>query len=167
MNRFSRTILLAGLFAGAVDLFAAYVVQFIKTGQFSSKLLHYIAGGAIGLQSAMKGGFRIGLAGLFLHFLIAVVFTLFYFLLYPKLRLQRSNPFLMGLIYGLFVNSVMTFLVLPLSRLPQSKAPFNLQDFLINGLVLSLALGIPVALSANRFYARQWKQENVHEALPL
>lgn len=152
MNRFFRTVLLTGLFVGVTDLIAAYVTQFVKTGQFADKMLYYIAGGALGLDVSMKGGFWIGLLGLFFHFFIAFAFTLFYFLIYPKLKLQRFNKYFLGIVYAIFVNQAMALLILPLSKLPPDKASFDLPDLLISWAVLGLVLGMPIAISAHRFY---------------
>jgi len=158
MKRFFRTVILTGLFVGATDLIAAYVTQFIKTGKFADKMLYYIAGGGLGLETSLKGGFWIGLLGLFFHFFIAFAFTLFFFLIFPKLKFLWYNKYLVGLLYGLFVNLVMTLVVLPLTALPANKAPFDLKEFLIGGLVLGIALGIPIAWSAYKYYGVESKQ---------
>ena len=158
MKRFFRTVILTGLFAGATDLIAAYVTQFIKTGKFADKMLYYIAGGGLGLETSLKGGFWIGLLGLFFHFFIALAFTLFFFLIFPKLKFLWYNKYVVGLLYGLFVNLIMTLVVLPLTALPANKAPFDLKEFLIGGLVLGIALGIPIAWSAYKYYGVESKQ---------
>ena len=77
MNRFFKTVLLTGLFVGTTDLLAAYITQWIKTGKFADRMLHYIAGGALGLETSMKGGNGVAFLGLFFHYFIAFAFTLF------------------------------------------------------------------------------------------
>ena len=153
MKPFFKTVLFTGLLVGVTDLAAAYVTQFIKTGKFADKMLYYIAGGAMGLGESLKGGFWIGLLGLFFHFFIAFAFTLLFFMLYPKMKLLRYNPYITGILYGLFVGAVMTFVILPLTALP--SGPFDLKGALIGWTVLGVVLGIPIAVSASLYYRRK------------
>jgi hypothetical protein len=150
MKPFFKTVLLTGLFVGATDLIAAYVNSYIKTGKFAGKMLQYIAGGALGLDKSMKGGFGIGLIGLFFHFFIAFSFTLLFFLLYPRLKFLRYNIYLTGFFYGWLVGTIMTFIILPLTALPPG-APFSAKAF-IGWSILGTVLGIPIAWSARRYY---------------
>jgi len=161
MKSFFRTVILTGLFVGATDLIAAYVTQFIKTGKFDDKMLYYIAGGGLGLEISMKGGFWIGLLGVFFHFFIAFAFTLFFFLIFPKLKFLWYNKYVVGLLYGLFVNKFMAWVVLPFTALPPNKAGFNFKEFLVGGLVLGIVLGIPIAWSAFKYYGVESKQKGI------
>jgi len=86
----------------------------------------------------------------FFHYFIAFSFTLFFFLVYRKFKLSSVNPYLMALLYGLFVWAVMNLIVLPLSLLPSS--PFSLQKTIVDMLILSVMIGLPVSLSAQRFF---------------
>ena len=45
---FTKTVILTGLLVGTLDLTAAYISQWIKTGSYSAGMLKYIAGGALG-----------------------------------------------------------------------------------------------------------------------
>lgn len=152
MKRFLKTVVFTGLIAGTADLTAAYVDQLIKTGKFADKMLYYIAGGGLGLETSMKGGFWIGFLGLFFHYFIAFAFTLFFFIIYPRLQFQKVNKFLLALLYGPFVGLFMKFIVLPLTRLPRS--PLVLQKAWIGWLILSVAIGLPAAISAHRYYKK-------------
>ena len=62
----------------------------------------------------------------------------------------QGNKYLTGFFYGQFVGMFMAFVVLPLSALPPS--PFKLGNALISWTVLSVAIGIPVAMMTNKFY---------------
>lgn len=158
MKSFWKTVLLTGLLVGTTDLIAAYIDQFIKTGKFADKMLYYIAGGALGLETSMQGGFGIGLLGLLFHYFIAFSFTVLFFLLYRALKFSDLNmPSLVaiGLLYGPFVGSCMRFIILPLSKLPQND--FDFGKALIGWLVLGVVLGIPIAVSARRFYETSQK----------
>jgi hypothetical protein len=156
MKAFWTRVLLTTLVVGTADLIAAYIDQFVKTGKFADKMLYYIAGGGIGLETSMQGGFWIGLLGLLFHYFIAFSFTLLFFLVYPRLKLQylsRPTLYILGFLYGPFIGLFMKFIVLPLTRLPQS--PFVFQKAIIGWIILSIAIGIPVAISARAYYAKR------------
>jgi len=146
-----KRVVVTGLIAGVLDLLAAYIHQYIKTGQFADKMLHYIAGGALGLEKSMQGGVGTQLLGLFFHFFIAFAFTLLFFLIYPRIKLQAFNPYIVGFLYGPIIGATMTFVVLPLSNLP-SRKEFVLLNALTGWAILGVAVGLPVAISAARYY---------------
>lgn len=150
MKGLVRRILLTALFVGTTDLAAAYINQFIKTGKFADKMLYYIAGGALGLETSMKGGFAIGLLGLIIHYFLALTYTLLFFMIFPRIRLLSYNKYVVGFLYGVLVGAFMTFVVLPLTRLPTS--PFVFQKAVEGWIILGVALGIPIAMSAYKFY---------------
>jgi hypothetical protein len=150
MNRFWKAVILTWLFVGTLDLTAAYVSQWIKTGKFASKLLQYIAGGVIGLDRSLQGGNAVEFLGLFIHYLIAFCFTLFFFWIFPKVKVLHFNKWVVGALYGIFANLVVWLVINLFSQLPGS--PFILSNFLVPWLILILALGIPIAYNAYRFY---------------
>jgi hypothetical protein len=156
MNRFWKTVLLTSLFVGITDLILAYSMQFAKTGKFADKMLYYMAGGALGLETSMQGGFWIGLLGLAFHFFIAFSFTLLVFILFPKLKMQSLNIYWLlavGMLYAPFVNCFMRYIVLPLTRLPGQK-PLDIQKELIGWIIFGIVFGIPIFLSASGYYKR-------------
>lgn len=150
MRSFWKTTLLTGLLVGTTDIIAAYISVWSRSGAFPSKMLHYIAGGALGLERSMAGGVGIAILGLLFHYFIAYSWTLFFFLILPRVKFLSFNKYIVGLLYGPFVGSIMTFVILPLTPLPPSS--FNLQGALIGWLILGVVLGIPIAVSAYRFY---------------
>jgi hypothetical protein len=150
MKAFFKATLITGLLAGTADLTAATISVWIRTGNFPSSLLHYIAGGALGLETSMAGGAGIALLGLFIHYFIAYSWTLFFFVIFPYVRFLSFNKYLAGLLYGVFVGAMMTFVVLPLTRLPD--APFVLQRALLAWAILAVALGLPIAIRVYKFY---------------
>lgn len=145
-----KTVLLTGLFVGTTDIIAAHLHQYFITGIFSDKILLYIAGGALGLETSMQGGLWMALLGLLFHFFIAFSFTLFFFLIFPYIKILSINRYLIGLLYGFFVGFTMSFIVLPLTRLPSS--PFVFEKALVGWIILGVALGIPIAASAYKYY---------------
>jgi hypothetical protein len=153
MRSFSKVVLLTALFVGTTDLIAAYLSQYIRTGKFADKMLHYIAGGALGLERAMQGGYWIGLLGLLFHYFIALSFTLLFFIAFPFLKLLSVNKYLLGLLYGIFVGAFMSFIVLPLTALP--SAPFQFKEAIVGWGILAVVLGVPISISGNNFYRKQ------------
>ncbi len=150
MKPFVKAALLTGLLAGTSDLIAAILVTWVRSENFPSRILHYIAGGLLGLETSMEGGFMVAVLGLIIHYFIACAWTLLFFILFPKLKFKAINKYLIGTIYGVFVGMMMTFVILPLTRLPQT--PFQLQNAIIGWLILSVALGLPIAIRAYNFY---------------
>jgi len=161
MKPFFKTVLLTGLFVGVTDLLAAHIDYYVKNGKYASKMLHYIAGGALGLERSMQGGTGVALLGLLFHFFIAFSFTMLYFLLYPRLKFLRHNPYITGFFYGWFVGLAMKFVILPFTALPSS--PFQWKAF-IGWSILGIVLGIPIAWSAKRYYRHYGQTRPVHSS---
>ena len=150
MSRFFKTVLLTGLFVGTTDLVSAYITQWIKTGQFADKMFNYMAGAAIGLDSSMQGGNAAALLGLCFHYFIALAYTLFFFWIFPKIRILSFNKYLVGMLYAVFVNLTMNQGILRLTRLP--RWTFSLPHAYIDWVILGAIFGIPIAWNAYKFY---------------
>ena len=150
MKPFFKTVLLTGLFVGVTDIIAAHVSTWIQSGNFPTRVLQYIAGGALGLESSMKGGLGIALLGLFFHFFIATWWTFVFFVALPKLKFLQFNKYVVGFFYGWFVGACMSFIVLPLSALPDN--PFVFSKAIVGWSILGAVLGIPIAISAYKYY---------------
>jgi hypothetical protein len=153
MSTFTKTVILTGLFAGTTDLVSAFVTIFIKTGKFPEQMFNYIAGGALGLGTALKGGTLIALLGLFFHYFIAMSFTLLFFLLLPRAKFLYYNKYLVGMLYAVFVDLVVGRLILPLTPLP--GGPFSLTHAYISWIVLGVLFGIPIAWNAYKYYGAE------------
>ncbi|MBL7698320.1 MAG: hypothetical protein JNK79_09185 [Chitinophagaceae bacterium] len=151
MNRFVKFILVTGLIAGTLDIIGAFILQYFRSGKISITLLNYIAGGWLGVEKAMKGGTGAALLGLLSHYFIATCFVTFFFLLYPRIKILRFNAIVIGLLYGLFIDTVMSRIVLPLSAL-NTHPDFNLTRFLTNSLVVGIAVGVPAAIASRKYY---------------
>ncbi|MES2796039.1 MAG: hypothetical protein V4683_08740 [Bacteroidota bacterium] len=147
---FWKAILKAGFWAGSIDLVVAHLHQFIKTGHFPEKLLHYIAGGALGLENGMAGGIGSQLLGILIHYFIAFSFAILFFMIAPKLFALKINKYLLGIIYGIMVGAVMTFLILPFTQLPQT--PFIFSKSIVNWLILAFAFGLPLSILAYKYF---------------
>jgi hypothetical protein len=158
MKPFFKSVLLTTLFVGTTDLLLAYTSQFGKTGNFPEKMLLYIAGGAFGPENTLKGGVGTEFIGLFFHFLISFLFTLFFYLVYPVVRKFVQNIYLTGILYAVFVGTVMNFIVLPLSKTPPGD--YILSRAFLGWILLGIVFGIPIVYFCKKFYeARRMRSE--------
>lgn len=139
-------VLIAGLIAGTLDILAAII---ILAGGNAVGTLKYIASGVFG-KAASEGGYEMAALGLLFHFIIALSWTAAFFLLYPKLPFLKWNKWFNAAAYGLIIQTLMSFVVLPLTQIPQR--PFNWVSFLENAVILIFSIGLPVSLMADRFY---------------
>jgi len=76
---------------------------------------------------------------------------LFFFLIYPKLKLQSWNRVITAVLYGIFIWIIMNRLVVPMSN--ASVSAFNLKQAVIAALILIAAIGLPLSFIAHRFYS--------------
>jgi predicted permease len=150
MNRFWKAVILTWLFAGTMDLTAAYISQWIKSGKFADKMLYYIAGGILGLDTSLQGGNRVAFLGLCIHYTIAFSATLFFFWVFPKIKILSFDKYVIGAFYGIFVNIVVGRVINWFTPLPDT--PFVFANVVVAWFILVLCLGIPIAHNTYRFY---------------
>lgn len=152
MKNFLSAALTAGLIAGTLDIIAACLQAYLKTKTVPSKVLTYIASGAVDpktLSPALPP-----LIGLLVHFFIAISFTFFFFFLAKQIRSLVKYPIPVGILYGVFVWCAMRFIILPnVSRL--KLRPIEGSEAIKNaGIaagIIVVCVGIPVALLAKRY----------------
>src|SRR4030095_7988244 len=97
-----KTILLAWLTAGCLDLLASITVYSLLMQRVTTmRLLQGIARGALG-NSAYEGGVATAMAGVGFHFIIAFFFTVFYFFIFPYVPFLKKQRIISGLLYGIF-----------------------------------------------------------------
>ena len=145
----------AGFIVGTLDILAAFLYYFIKTGNNPLRVLKFVAGGIFG-EKAFKGDSSMYFFGLLFHYLIAFCFTIFFFMVISGIVFLKNNLLLRGILYGLFVWTIMNLLVVPLSSLP--GRPFDPMNAIINMLILILCIGIPLSYlerSKNKKHAVQ------------
>ncbi len=145
-------ILLTGLLAGVLDGSAAIIHFLVKGGKDPSKIFKFIASGIFG-GKAFAGGNEMIVYGVLFHFMIALSFTAFYFLIYPKIKMLSANVFLSAILYGLFVWAVMNLVVLPLSNTP--PLGFKIGNAAVAAGILILCIGVPVSLLAHKYYSQK------------
>lgn len=137
------TVAWGGVIVGVLDI--AYVIVFygIK-GVPAMRILQGVAGGLIGRDAAVSGGWGTAALGLAIHFAIAWVVAAVFVALSRAVRWLVEYPLLSGPIYGILVWLAMNLAVLPLTAAPpQSFPPPNWLPVFIAHL---LCVGLPIAL---------------------
>jgi hypothetical protein len=111
----------------------------------------YIASALLGTAKAISLGWPAVLLGIILHTGISLIVVIAYFLLSRSLRVFRSQPFLMGAVFGVAVNCVMHFVVLPLTAVPRIIQPQWKLTVANQLLAHVFMVGIPAAVILRRF----------------
>jgi len=146
-NKIFPIIVRTALLAGLLDITGAIIHFLLRTKKNPVLIFEYIASSVLG-TSAYQGSWWIIALGILFHFLIAFFFTLFFFLIYPRISFLSFNPVLTAILYGIFIWLVMNLLILPLTKV--AKPPFNLVQALIGVGILIVAIGIPLSFIARR-----------------
>ena len=131
-----------GLIAGTLDLTQAFIL-------FGRRVPLVIAAGLLG-RPALHGGAATYALGVLLHFFIAFSATAVYYAASRSLTFLKEYPLVCGLFYGIAVELVMGYIVLPLSAL-QDRGPYELHDVLQGLIVHMVMVGLPIAYSVRRF----------------
>jgi hypothetical protein len=135
-------IAVGGGIAGTLDLTQACLL-------FGWRIPLVIAAGLLG-QQAIHGGAGTYILGVCLHFFIACSATAIYYAASRKLRFLIEYPLVCGLFYGIAVELVMSYIVLPLSAL-HARGPYELKDVLLGLGVHMVVVGLPIAFGVRRF----------------
>lgn len=144
-----KTIALSGLLVGSLDIIAALVNFYTRTGKDPVIVLKYIASAVFG-SSAFSAGYKMAVFGLVFHFVVAFAWTIFFFLVYPKLKLLSWNRIVTGIIYGIFIWLIMNLIVVPITK--ASTGVFDLRQAIVAVLILIGAIGLPLSFIAHWFY---------------
>jgi uncharacterized membrane protein YagU involved in acid resistance len=100
---------------------------------------------------SFQGGATTAALGLFLHFVIAFIWALIYYLASRQVVFLTARPVIAGLLYGEFVWVMMNCVVVPLSaihRWPPRMDPASIMTGPIGHLFL---VGLPIALAVKRW----------------
>ena len=133
----------AGLIAGTLDLVETLVV-------FGAKSPLVIAGGLLGPQNASHGGAAIYILGILLHFLIVLSAAAIYFAASRRLHFLLEHQFICGLFFGIAIDIVMRFIVLPLSAM-HAMGPYQYHDLVVGLVVHMVLVGLPISFTVQRF----------------
>src|SRR5215813_684334 len=111
-------------------------------------IYQFVASGLLG-KAAYAGGATSALLGLAVHFLVAFSAATVFVLASERFPGLRRNALAWGPAFGVAVFAVMSFLVIPLSRIGASVPSLPL---VVNGVLgHALLVGLPIALAARRF----------------
>jgi hypothetical protein len=148
----SRAILWGGLFAGIMDITAAFVTGYVRAGRSPIWILQSVASGILGADSYNRG-LPAATLGLVVHFTIAFVACTVYYLASRKLRFLVDRAYLMGPLYGIAVYLFMYGVVLPLTFHRNFFQP--LKSVVIALLTHIICVGTPIGLTVGYFAKKQ------------
>jgi uncharacterized membrane protein YagU involved in acid resistance len=139
-----RAILTGGFIAGTIDIGAA--VALYNVGPVT--VLHAIASGLLG-RTSFAGGLNTALLGLVLQWVMSFIIAAIFVLAAERLPLLSRRWLSMGLIYGVVIYVVMSFVVVPLSAAYPKSVPTPLSAG--KQLLAMLLFGGIVSYCARRF----------------
>lgn len=145
---YTETTLKTILLAGTLDIVAAFLDSFIGHGIKPIIVLQYITSAVWG-QRAFSMGLTGGFVGLLFHYCIVTIWTLLFFLFYPKLSISARYKVMSGFAYGILIWLVMNLLVVPLSN--TRKFPLRTGHAILGILYVMFCVGLPVSLMYHRF----------------
>lgn len=137
--------------AGTLDISYATSLSYLRSGVAPSRVLKYVASGALG-KEALDGGAGTAAAGLGFHYLIAFLFTAFFFAAAGFVPRLLERPLMTGALYGIGIYVVMNYVVVPLSRIGPRPTPPAIV-WTTGVLVHMFLIGVPIALAARRAFA--------------
>jgi uncharacterized membrane protein YagU involved in acid resistance len=139
--------LIAGTIYILADIFI-YAILLQKTTPI--KILQSIASGIFKKEAYNNP--QMAWYGLGFHFIIALIFAWFYFIVYPYVSFLKKSALLSGFLYGIFVWIVMNLIVLPIvfPVLPAKHFDFPL---ILSISILIICIGFPIAFIARKFYS--------------
>jgi hypothetical protein len=147
-----QTILRAGIIAGALDIAAAIIDFYIATGKGPVRIFVYIASGIFGEQNGLSTQSMV-IFGVLFHFLIAIIFSAFYFWIYTAIQFLHRNRLINAFLYGIFIWLVMNLLVVPLSI--THTWTFQSMKVLKAVIILIVCVGVPITFMASFFYRKK------------
>ncbi len=122
-------ILLGGLIGGTIDIGSASLIS----GFSPVVIMHAIASGLLG-KGSFTGGAATAVVGVLLQWGMAILIATIYMLATARMPAMRKRWIPTGIVAGVIIYFVMTYLVVPLSA-----APFR-PEFSIQGFVSSFKL---------------------------
>src|SRR5580704_6560730 len=149
------TFLWLCLLTGTLDGILSFILSYPTSPDLSYR---YIASGLFGM-AAFTANYMV-FWGVLFHYLVASTFSAVFFLLYPNFKRVIKSKYILALIFGLIIWIVSTFGILPLSNVPDIKgiakypSQLNLIAAIISFAGLSLCLGLPISLIANKYYRK-------------
>lgn len=138
-----QAALVGGLVAGTVDIGAASLINLANP----LRICRVIAGGLFA-REAITGGPEMIVIGILLQWAMSIVIAGIYVFAATRLDVLRRQWLLWGILYGIPVYFVMTYVVVPLSAW-HSVAKFSLYGFTAN-MAAMMVFGAIVSYFASR-----------------
>jgi hypothetical protein len=139
------------LIAGTLDAIAALLMSYKLS---PATIFQYIASGWFG-KAAFTGGAAMVVCGIVFHYLIASFWSIALFHLYPGFKRIVINKYIVAIIFGLIIWLVMNLGVLPLTDVPKHAGGHVNILLILEGIgILTICLGIPIVLIADRYYSK-------------
>lgn len=142
-------LLFGGILLGTLDILFAYGFWASK-GVTVARIFQSIAGGVLG-EASRQGGAATAWLGAGLHYFIATMMVVAYYLASRKYPALTRRPVVLGLLYGLVLYAVMNFVVLPLSAAGMPK--FDNTAWVASSIVMHAVFGVICAIFASKALA--------------
>ncbi len=146
MNSFIRSVVFAGTAVGVLDGIAAVVSAGIR-GVSPDRVFQYISSGILG-RSSYEGGAATIALGVLLHFVVAFGAAAVFVAAARKFAFLRTNPLIVGPLYGVAVYFFMSEVISALSNV--SRQPRTLSGTMIGILIHIFFVGLPIAIIASK-----------------
>ncbi|HVF46409.1 MAG TPA: hypothetical protein VNA17_02470 [Pyrinomonadaceae bacterium] len=144
-----HTIVYGGMAIGVLDFLDATLFFMLYSGASFARIWQGVAAGLLGRETAVAGGWNTAALGILLHFVIAFLVAAVYFTGTRVSSFLVRYPLISGLSFGVIVNFVMQYAVIPLSNAGgPTPAPFRWPVFLNSVIGHALLVGLPVAIIA-------------------
>lgn len=141
----SDVIVYGGLAIGVLDGLAACASNWLAGGTAKGVWI-YVSSALIGYETAKLYDWKAALLGLLMHFGIAFSVATVYYLVSRNIPFLTRNALISGPLFGILVHLAMTFLIVPLTRVP--PIPFSASGFVKQLLIHIFFVGLPPALIA-------------------
>lgn len=146
-------VFLLGLFAGTLDIIAAFIDAYVSYGSFPGIVLNGITTAAVGYSPGLPYSIN-ALLGLGIHLFIAQGFTMLFYCCYPFIKKMLRNDWLIGILYGIFIWAFMRFVILPaFSHIKFTD--FEIRKAIKPAMILVIAIGLPLSFLTKRFYLQK------------
>jgi hypothetical protein len=142
-----------GLACGVFDITQAFIAFGLQFHLRPGQVLQSVASGLLGPKS-FQGGAKTAALGFFLHFLIAFIWAVIYFVASRQIALLTARPVIAGLLYGEFVWVVMNCIVVPLSAIHRWPPRTDPASIITGPILHPFLVGLPIALAVSRWAPR-------------
>lgn len=139
-----------GLACGVLDITQACIAWGIQNHVPPYRIFQSVASGLLGPKS-FQGSAATAALGLSLHFLIAFIWAVIYYVASRRIGFMTERPVIAGLIYGEFVWVMMNCVVVPLSAIHRWPPRTDMASMITGPIGHLFLVGLPIALAVKRW----------------